>query len=238
MRSAMLLILCGCAGAMAPNQTSSAPPTLGFREGAESVVAEKSVPGHRLPPPKEKKPSPALSKYLKEIREAHKQTIKGFETLLSRVEKAGGVKDRNALLQRAEEAMKAKRYADAVQIYLALLRANPWDKDALKGYQKACRLSRRRLVMPTPKVKPSTTTHPKRTETHPPSQKTVSSPLQTLYEQAEQAYKSGDFKKAELLYMQLVSEAVGSTDPKAPLFYRLAKERIKELSKKTKEKQP
>ena len=222
---------------MAPTQTSSAPDTIGFREGAESVVAERSVPGHRPPPQKEEKPSPALSEYLKEIRKSHMETVRGFDTLLSGVEEAGGVRNRKTLLQRAEEAMKVKRYADAVEIYLTLLRANPWDKEALKGYQKACRLSRRRLVMPTPRIKPPTTAHPKRTEPNPTPQKRASSHLQHLYEQAEQAYKSGDFKKAELLYMQLVSEAVGSTDPKAPFYYRLAKERIKELSKKAKEKQ-
>jgi len=238
MRSAMLLILCGCAGAVVSNQISPAPHTLGFREGAESVVAEKSVPGHRLPPPKEKSSSPILSKYLKKVRESHKGTVGSFEALLSRIEGVRGVRNRETLLRRAEEAMKAKRYADAVGIYLKLLRANPWDKDALKGYQKACRLSRHRLVMPTPKIKPSRTAHSKMARPRTSAQERATSALQPLYEQAEQAYKSGNFKKAELLYMQLLSEAVGSTDPKSSIYYRLAKERIKELSQKAKEKQP
>ncbi|RKY15247.1 MAG: hypothetical protein DRP82_02160 [Planctomycetota bacterium] len=236
MRSAIVIILCGCAGLAVQNPASSASDTVGFREGAEAVVAEKSVPGHRLPPPKEKSPSPAVARYLKEIRESHKEAVKSFETLLSRTEGTGAVKNRESLLRRAEEAMKAKRYADAVEIYLTLLRADPWDKEALKGYQKACRLSRRRLVMPSLRIKRVAAVQSKRTKARPSTQKAAASTLQPLYEQAEQAYKSGDFRKAELLYMQLVSEAVGSTDPKAPLYYRLAKERIKELSKKAKEK--
>ncbi|RKY11147.1 MAG: hypothetical protein DRP82_07790, partial [Planctomycetota bacterium] len=211
MRCVIVVVLCGCAGLGVQNPTSSAPDTVGFREGAEAVVAEKSIPGHRLPPPKEKKPSPAVARYLKEIRESHKEAVKSFETLLSRTEGTGVVKNRETLLRRAEEAMKAKRYADAVEIYLTLLRADPWDKEALKGYQKACRLSRRRLVVPTPKISRPAAAQSKRTKVRSSAQKRAASTLQPLYEQAEQAYKSGDFRKAELLYMQLVSEAVGST---------------------------
>lgn len=244
------LLLCGCTTVVSPSSPSS--PSLPISEeivvdeGREMVVQEKSIPGHRSKPLRgQNRDSSALSPYLRELKKALGLSGSGgFEDLLERGTKQRVNVDKDTLMRRAEEAMKAKRYSDAVSIYLEILRADPWDKKALEGYQKASRLARRRLIFPVPKPVPATPPQKKPVS----STKSVSSPvakqpsfltsLQSLFDKAEDAYRDGRWDEAELLYLQLLNEAVTSTDPKSPFFYQVAKERIKELSKRRKERQP
>jgi len=242
MRALVPLMLCGCVAASSSTPTTflvSEEPSV--REGKELVLQETSIPGHRMALPQKRQGSPALSSFLEEMKKLHgqKQTD-AFEKLLSRVSNPNKGVDKASLMRRAEEAMKAKRYKDAVDIYLEILKSDPWDKEALAGYQKATRLSRQRLVIPTtkPTAKPPSTpptAPPAKSASQPPKPQPTS--LQSLFDKAEEAYRARRWNEAELLFMQLLTEAMASTDPKAVHFYKVAKERIKELSRK-KEKQP
>ena len=240
MRWVALFVICGCTAVESSSPAIPVAAGPSITEGREMVVKETSIPGHRIAAPKRRATRPAApSPYLKQLREmVRTSNTGGFENLLKSSEESKRHVDRDRLLRLAEAAMKAKRYADAISIYLKILRADPWDREALKGYQEASRLSRRRLVFPeTPPPAGGGRKPPREAKTPEKSSSPPASSLQSLFDRAEEAYRAGKLREAELLYMQLLNEAISSTDPKAPFFYRAAKERIKELTRK-KERQP
>ena len=237
-------------------RTAAEEPERPFTEGGSRVVEESKlgvakppatpVVGTRPGGPTAPVTDPDARAYLRQMRKGRDETVsKPLEKLVAGMkppELTPQQRNRKkALLSEAARLMKEKRFGEALPLTEEALHIDPWDEDALRKHAECEKGVGVRLRLPNITVKPlkpGEKAARKGTNGRPAAPKGVGGDLARSFAEAEKLLEAGELRKAQAAFIAVMEAASWSKDPQAADYWRMAKERAKEIDRKLSEEQP